>query len=125
VRFPSELLFEVGAHGLEAGARPQLDALTETLIRYPRTQLLVTGYTDATGPESLNLTLSYRRAEAVRSYLAEAGIDPNRIEIAGYGPARPIASNDTARGRKANRRVEFLLRHERAADARWVLRRAS
>ncbi len=69
----------------------------------------ISGYTDSTGPLSLNQRLSEERANSVRTYLLAQGVASSRIDSAGYGPANPIASNASDEGRQANRRVEIKL----------------
>ncbi|WP_199139573.1 OmpA family protein [Pedobacter sp. ASV12] len=71
--------------------------------------LKLAGHTDNTGSRALNLRLSKDRAEAVKAYLVGQGANASRIEATGYGPDQPIATNKTAAGRQANRRVEFTL----------------
>jgi outer membrane protein OmpA-like peptidoglycan-associated protein len=83
--------------------------LKDVLGRCPTKRVRVDGHTDATGPEAYNQTLSERRAEAVRQYLAGAGLEAGRIASGGFGESRPIASNDTREGRTLNRRVELSL----------------
>ena len=68
----------------------------------------IRGYTDATGSRSYNMRLSQRRAESVKNWLVEKGIDASRITAIGYGPDNPIDSNDTPEGRERNRRIEFV-----------------
>ncbi|MFL6641491.1 MAG: OmpA family protein, partial [Paraburkholderia graminis] len=70
-------------------------------------KLEVAGYSDNVGGEQANLQLSKERAEAVRSYLVKAGVPGDSLRAQGYGQAHPIAGNDTASGRFANRRIEF------------------
>ncbi len=70
----------------------------------------IEGHTDRTGPESYNLGLSQRRAEAVKNYLVRQGISAGRLYPVGKGEASPVASNDTRDGRYRNRRVEFIAR---------------
>ncbi len=70
--------------------------------------LLIAGHTDAAGSAQHNLRLSDQRAQAVRNYLIEQGIAPDRLIARGYGSAHPIASNATAAGRELNRRSEFI-----------------
>ncbi|MEZ4358854.1 MAG: OmpA family protein [Kofleriaceae bacterium] len=70
-------------------------------------QLQVEGHTDTTGTAARNRTLSQQRAESVRAYLQKKGIARARLLAKGFGPERPIASNDTPEGQEANRRVEF------------------
>ena len=67
----------------------------------------ISGYTDSSGGEDANLRLSEKRAQRVKAYLVENGIDENRLEAKGFGEANPIADNDTAEGRRKNRRVEL------------------
>lgn len=76
----------------------------------------VAGHADATGPEEYNKELSERRAESVREYLVQNGIDPNRVEIRAMGETQPIASNETREGRQLNRRVEIQAPVQRPAE---------
>jgi len=69
----------------------------------------ISGYTDDTGPPEYNKDLSKRRAEAVRKHLIESGIDGERIVAIGYGEENPKFPNDTKRGRRLNRRIEFKI----------------
>jgi uncharacterized protein (TIGR03382 family) len=69
----------------------------------------VEGHTDDKGDDGANLTLSKARAEAVRERLIQEGIAAERLEAVGYGEARPVATNKTAKGRETNRRVEFTV----------------
>ncbi|MBB5408757.1 outer membrane protein OmpA-like peptidoglycan-associated protein [Paraburkholderia sp. HC6.4b] len=69
----------------------------------------IKAYSDNVGDEQANLLLSQKRADAVRGFLIEAGVKPDLLTARGYGSATPIASNATAGGRFANRRVEFVL----------------
>lgn len=71
-------------------------------------RLEVAGYSDNVGGEQANLHLSKQRAEAVRAYLVRTGVPADSLMAQGYGEARPVASNDTASGRFANRRIEFV-----------------
>jgi outer membrane protein OmpA-like peptidoglycan-associated protein len=69
----------------------------------------IEGHTDSRGARANNLKLSEARAESVRQWLLQHGVDRKRIAAKGYGPDRPIGSNDTDKGREENRRVEFLI----------------
>ena len=71
-------------------------------------KLEVAGYSDNVGGAQANLQLSKKRAEAVRAYLVKTGVPAESLVAQGYGDARPVASNDTASGRFANRRIEFV-----------------
>jgi outer membrane protein OmpA-like peptidoglycan-associated protein len=68
----------------------------------------IQGYTDSTGSKSLNQKLSQARAESVVDYLAQRGIQRDRMMAKGFGPSHPIASNATAEGRQKNRRVQVV-----------------
>jgi len=110
LRFDSDILFEVGSSMLDAAARRSLDAAADALIEQPKTAIVSQGHTDATGSEESNLSLATRRAEAVRNHLIGRGVDPGRITAIGYGEGYPVAGNDSAEGRRRNRRVDLLLK---------------
>lgn len=77
----------------------------------------VEGHTDARGEDLYNLALSQRRANAVRAFLIDRGVDKSRLEAQGYGESEPIATNETAEGRRKNRRVEIrILSAEEGGD---------
>ncbi len=84
-----------------------LNQVVQVLNDYPKMRVRIEGHTDRIGGESFNLKLSQKRAEAVRGYLIAKGVSPDRLEAAGFGLTRPIASNKTAKGRAQNRRTEF------------------
>ena len=69
---------------------------------------LFAGHTDDIGPADGNQRLSQRRADAVRNWLVDNGIDADRLTAVGYGEDQPIADNSTEEGRTANRRIEFI-----------------
>jgi putative exosortase-associated protein (TIGR04073 family) len=117
VKFPTDLLFATNSAELTPAARQRLDALARVLVQNPDARLFVKGFTDAKGPEAFNLTLSEARAQAVSSYLTSRGIGADQIDVGGFGPALPVASNDDPAGRQANRRVEIELRAGSVAAA--------
>ncbi len=85
-----------------------LDWVAQVLKENPQLTLVeIQGHTDDKGAADYNLDLSQKRADAVRDYLIEAGIDPARLVAKGYGETVPIVPNVTAKGRAQNRRVEF------------------
>lgn len=89
---------------------PVLDKAGQLLVDVPEMRVRIEGHTDSDGSETYNLSLSQRRAEAVRNYLiSKFGIDPARIQARGLGESSPIASNDTPEGKALNRRVEFVI----------------
>ncbi|MBW4934747.1 OmpA family protein [Marinobacter sp. F4206] len=91
-----------------------LRRVADFLKENPRTFVEVAGHTDSVGDADYNQFLSLRRAEAVAARLVDSlGVDPSRVKASGYGEEQPIARNDTAEGRAANRRVEALIQVER------------
>jgi OOP family OmpA-OmpF porin len=103
------LQFEIGKDVIKPQSFPALDVLAKTLTDAPEWKLKLSGHTDNTGSAGFNLALSKKRAEAVKKYLVSKGVASNRITTEGLGSTKPIASNETAEGRNANRRVEFLI----------------
>jgi len=98
--------FETDGANLTPGGRQVLDSVIAILRDNPG-RVEISGHTDAQGPMDHNLELSRQRAEAVERYFIAKGFDADRFEVVGYGPARPIASNETVEGQQANRRTEF------------------
>jgi outer membrane protein OmpA-like peptidoglycan-associated protein len=85
-----------------------LDLVAQALQEHPEIKKVeVAGYTDNVGPRETNMDYSRRRAAAVVTYLVSKGVDSSRLVSVGYGPDKPVASNDTAEGRAENRRVQF------------------
>lgn len=84
-----------------------LDEAIKIVLLNPDISGEIKGFTDSTGPEDYNLILSEKRANAVRDYFLQQGVDPGRIRAGGYGESSPVASNDTEEGRQQNRRVEL------------------
>jgi len=109
VTFDSGLLFQVGSAGVQAPAQANLENLAAILQKYPDTDILIEGHTDATGSDEFNLTLSQQRAQAVANQLAGLQVSTTRFTIMGYGESQPIADNATTEGRSQNRRVELAI----------------
>lgn len=104
------ILFETGSAELSKQSLALLDHLIEVVQRCREASIEVAGHTDSQGSPEANLDLSRRRAEAVTSYINEAGVDTSRITSAGYGETNPVASNETSEGRAQNRRIEFVVK---------------
>jgi outer membrane protein OmpA-like peptidoglycan-associated protein len=98
--------FETGSARIQAESFPRLDRVVEYMTHMDSSRIRISGHTDNVGNPQANQRLSESRAQAVRAYLVEHGIDGGRIEAVGHGDTRPIASNDTDAGRAQNRRIE-------------------
>lgn len=107
-----DVLFGTNKAQLKSGGMRNMQKLADFLRQYPQQKVLVEGYTDSTGSDSLNQKLSDRRANAVRTALIDMGISSDRVTTRGYGEEFPVASNDTASSRQLNRRVEIILSDE-------------
>lgn len=105
----SDVLFRSGSFELLPGARERRAKVSGIVLAYPSLHLAIEGHTDSVGTDDYNQQLSERRAQAVRDYFVQQGINSGAIEANGYGKTEPIATNDTPEGRQQNRRVELIL----------------
>jgi OOP family OmpA-OmpF porin len=105
--YQGDILFDFDKYDIKPAAYPILDEALMVYQKNPGLRVEVQGFTDSIGTEEYNQGLSERRADAVRNYLVERGVDPKIISSKGYGESNPVASNDTKEGRALNRRVEF------------------
>lgn len=101
--------FETGKATLKVESYKILSQIVSIMNKYPDYSLAISGHTDNTGTASKNQVLSENRAKACYEFLIGSGVDEPRLSYTGYGESRPIASNDTLRGRALNRRVEFKM----------------
>lgn len=107
-----DVLFDVGKYTLKPGGVRIVDKLATYLNANPQRTVAIEGFTDSTGSDALNQTLSENRAESVKAALASAGVNVDRVTTRGYGKEFPVAGNETASGRQLNRRVEIVLSDE-------------
>lgn len=105
----NNIFFESGRAELKPISYIELNKAVDLLQQNASMIIEIGGHTDNVGSEELNLKLSQSRAEAVKSYLELAGIESSRLQAKGYGESMPLETNDTAEGRKANRRTEFVI----------------
>jgi len=104
-----DVLFDFNKATLRPHARELLSKIAGILQVAPDYGLQIEGHTDSIGSEAYNLKLSERRADAVRDYLASAGVPARLLSIEGFGEDQPVASNSHAEGRQQNRRVEIVI----------------
>mgnify|MGYP000200151230 CR=1 FL=1 len=101
------VFFDTGKSNIRPESNSELDRLVKLLKDVPGLKIELSGHTDNTGSTDMNMKLSQDRADAVVAYLVSKGIAKNRMKAVGYGPNRPVDTNDTAEGRQNNRRTEF------------------
>jgi len=104
-----DVLFATGKYDLKSDAQLKLAKLSGIILAHPGLNLAVEGYTDNTGSEDFNQTLSEKRAETVRSFMVQQGLADDRVTSQGFGESSPAADNSTAAGRQKNRRVEIVV----------------
>lgn len=101
--------FETDKAKLRPESKPALAKLVQFLKGRPDTRVEIAGHTDSRASRGYNQQLSQQRAEAVRAYCIERGIDPDRMVAKGYGESEPVATNETKAGRAQNRRTEVRI----------------
>ena len=109
VTLSSGILFDSGKSTLKPGAKRTLTRIAAQLKGDESVRIAVEGHTDNVGTTMKNQTLSEKRANAVRSFLVNAGISTEKITATGLGEKDPVATNKTATGRQTNRRVELVI----------------
>jgi outer membrane protein OmpA-like peptidoglycan-associated protein len=107
-----DVLFNSSKSQLKSGGIHNVQKLASFLEQYPKYRVLVEGYTDNTGNDGSNLTLSEERASAVKTKLIDEGITSDRILTRGYGKEFPVARNNNSANRRLNRRIEIVLSDE-------------
>lgn len=109
VTFASGLLYDFDSDAILSASAQNLQNLAASLNKYPNTQLLIVGHTDALGSSAYNQDLSLRRANAARTYLGAHAVSLARVGASGQGELEPLASNETEAGRQTNRRIEVAI----------------
>jgi outer membrane protein OmpA-like peptidoglycan-associated protein len=101
------ITFENNSDAIRPSSTKTLDNAVQVLTDNPDIRIKIMGHTDAKGDRSHNLDLSQRRAEAVKKYFVDHGIAESRMTTEGFGPDKPVDTNNTSAGRANNRRIEF------------------
>ncbi len=115
-----DVLFAIGKYELVPAARERLARISGIVLAYPDLKLEIDGYTDNTGSDEFNQSLSEKRAATVRDYLTDSGVSINNVFARGFGKENPVASNDTFRRTQAQppRRVDCVRRRDRIGGGR-------
>ncbi len=104
----ANIFFETGKAGLRTESISELDKMRDFLLNTPTIKIQINGHTDNVGKANYNKQLSRKRAESVKEYLVNNGVEANRLSVMGYGQERPLVSNDDEEeGRALNRRTEI------------------
>jgi OmpA-OmpF porin, OOP family len=108
IRITQQIQFEFNRAVIKSQSFAVLDAVRDVVRALPRITIEVQGHTDNVGNAAYNQKLSQSRADAVKKYLIEHGIDASRLVSTGYGSAQPFVPNNTDANRALNRRVQFI-----------------
>ncbi len=110
IEIKEQVFFETGSEKIKKQSYNLLNQVAAAIINHVGLgKVRIEGHTDDVGNDAANMKLSQRRADAVRRYLIAEGVPQTRIEAIGYGETKPIASNQTTKGRELNRRVMFTI----------------
>jgi outer membrane protein OmpA-like peptidoglycan-associated protein len=104
-----DVLFDTNKYTLKPNAQVSLAKVSTILTLYPNLKVQVEGYTDSTGTPAYNQTLSENRADSVRNFLVQNGVQQGGVTAQGYGATNFVADNATAAGRQQNRRVNLVV----------------
>jgi outer membrane protein OmpA-like peptidoglycan-associated protein len=108
------ILFRSGSAAVTPSSELALDELADDLKNCTASAVHIEGHTDAAGDDRKNLALSVARAEAVVAGLVARGIEPQRLYAVGFGETQPVADNETAEGKRLNRRIVVTIPDEEA-----------
>lgn len=106
---PEAILFDFNKADVKNDVKGSLNTLAKALKENRDIKIKINGHTDIIGTDQYNLGLSVKRANSIKNYLANRGVNRSNISIEGYGKQEPVATNATAAGRAQNRRVEFII----------------
>ena len=109
VSLPEAITFETGSARVRPSLRNDIAAISRNLQQYPNSRVQVLGHTDNVGTSAFNKDLSVKRARTVKRIMVNNGVSGGRVQARGLGETSPIATNGTAAGRQANRRVEIVI----------------
>jgi outer membrane protein OmpA-like peptidoglycan-associated protein len=107
--FESGLMFSINSSEISNSYKSDLSGAAEVFNKYPETNIVIEGHTDDTGSDEYNMTLSEKRAKAVKAFLLSKGVAENRLTEKWYGETQPKYPNDSEANRQKNRRVELAI----------------
>jgi flagellar motor protein MotB len=101
--------FDPGKTNVKSNFKPEIDKLVKIMTLNKITKFQIQVHTDDAGDAKVNLSLSQKRAEAIKNEIVKKGIDKSRLLAKGFGETMPVADNKTKEGKNLNRRVEFVV----------------
>ena len=105
-----EILFDTDSYNLKSESKKTIENIIKAIKEnYPDREIIVQGHTDNTGSENYNKTLSEKRAKTVADYILP-NLNHDKLSYSGFADKEPIAPNDTAEGRRKNRRVDIIIK---------------
>lgn len=104
-----QIFFAQSSPVIDSTSLPELKRIVLLMNKYPAMEIFLEGHTDNQGDFQKNLKLSEDRVNAVKAYLVQKNIAPDRVQVKAWGPSKPIGNNMTEESRKQNRRVEFTI----------------
>ena len=107
--FESGLMFAINSSDISDTYKSDLSGAADVFKKYPETNIVIEGHTDDTGSDDYNMTLSEKRAKAVKAFLVSKGVAENRLTDKWYGETQPKYPNDSEANRQKNRRVELAI----------------
>ncbi len=109
IEIKQKVFFDTGKAVIKSVSFQLLNEVAGVLKANPSMEIVVEGHTDSVGSDAMNMRLSQKRSESVRTYLIAQGVDASHLKAMGFGETQPIDTNETADGRERNRRVEFTI----------------
>ena len=109
IQLPGAILFDFDSAKIRPDADRALNDVAQVIKAYAQRPVRVEGHTDSIATDDYNQSLSERRASSVVTWLAAHGVERARLNSAGFGEKKPVATNDTSAGRQLNRRVEVVI----------------
>jgi len=107
IKLKHMIFFDTAKTTIKPESLPILDEIADVLTTHSTWTIRIEGHTDNHGGHAYNMNLSQGRADSCKDYLVSKDIDASRLDAIGYGPDKPVATNQTEFGRSKNRRVEF------------------
>lgn len=109
IQLPGAILFDFDSANIRPDADRALTDVAEVIKAYTQRPVRIEGHTDSIATDDYNQSLSERRAASVVNWLVSHGVERTRLQSAGFGEKKPVATNDTPAGRQLNRRVEVVI----------------